>query len=1132
MPRIFDNINPDTKLLPALQETLKLSDRADFCIGYFNLRGWRDLAPRIDAWQADKGPCRVLIGMQPSPTDELRALLSANRNAPRIDSAAVRRLKLETAERLRRQLTIGVPTNTDEKALRRLLAQLKAGKVEVKLFLRHSLHAKLYLLYRDDPINPIVGYVGSSNLTFSGLAGQGELNIDVLDHDATIKLSGWFEDRWNDRFCVDITKELIQVIEESWAREDLIPPYHIYLKMAYHLSHEARAGLAEFSIPKDFGDKMFDFQTAAVKIAAHHLNKRGGVIIGDVVGLGKTLMATALARVFEDDYGLETLIICPKNLVEMWEDYAHEYRLRARVLSISRVLSELPRLRRYRLVLIDESHNLRNRNGKRYRAIQEYIRENDSRCILLSATPYNKTYLDLSNQIQLFVDPERDIGIRPERLIRDIGEVEFRSRHQANPKSLAAFEFSEHADDWRDLMRLYMVRRTRGFIQANYAETDADTGRKYLIYEDGKRAYFPSRVPKTVAFDIDESDPDDQYAQLYSQRVVDVIGALSLPRYGLGQYVSESPAVPPSPSEKRLLDNLSRAGKRLIGFCRINLFKRLESGGSAFIQSVERHVLRNCVFLHAIENGLPLPIGTQDSNVLDSRFALDPGFADEDMDAGQQNDAEAEDDQAAMPEGAQDARTMADFQASAAAVYEAYSDQYANRFNWIRSDLFQKSLEAALRSDTDALLDALKTAGGWDPDRDAKLDALRRLLSETHPNDKVIVFSQFADTVRYLESELRGRGVGRIAGVTGDTENPTTIAHRFSPVSNERRDDVSPLEEIRVVVTTDLLSEGQNLQDCSIVVNYDLPWAIIRLIQRAGRVDRIGQTAEQILCYSFLPADGVERIIQLRKRVKDRLTDNAEVVGADETFFEDEGDGRVIRDLYNENSGILDGGDDGEIDLASHAYQIWKNAIVGNPKLEKAVTELPNVALSSRAHTPSPHMPEGVLVFMRTGDGNDALAYVDRYGNSFSESQLEILSAAECAPNTPAQPRRESHHELVKAGMKHIDRQAKTLGGQLGSPRSARYRAYNRLKSYSESVRGQLFDTRALESAVTDIYRYPLRQAAADTLNRQMRSGIDDAGLAELAISLRDDDRLCIVDDEPVERQEPQIICSLGLFEG
>ncbi len=143
--------------------------------------------------------------------------------------------------------------------------------------------------------------------------------------------------------------------------------------MAYHLSQEARAGLSEFRIPRDFGHKLFEFQTAAVKIAAHHLNKRGGVLIGDVVGLGKTLMATALARIFEDDHYLETLIICPRNLVKMWEDYREQYRMRAKVISSSRVIQELPDLRRYRLIIIDESQNLRNREGKRYRAIQEYI---------------------------------------------------------------------------------------------------------------------------------------------------------------------------------------------------------------------------------------------------------------------------------------------------------------------------------------------------------------------------------------------------------------------------------------------------------------------------------------------------------------------------------------------------------------------------------------------------------------------------------------------------------------------------------------------------------------------------------------------------------------------------------------
>ena len=290
-------------------------------------------------------------------------------------------------------------------------------------------------------------------------------------------------------------------------------------------------------------------QKAAVKIAARHLNKRGGVVIGDVVGLGKTLMATALARIFEDDHGVETLIICPKNLVSMWEDYRQQYRLRAKVLSITNVQRELPNLRRYRLVLIDESHNLRNREGKRYRAIAEYISSNDSRVILLSATPYNKTYLDLSNQLRLFVDESEDIGVRPERYLRDLGETEFIRRHQCPVRSLAAFEKSEYADDWRELMRLYLVRRTRSFIQENYAKFDPTVNRKYLEFSDGTKQYFPTRVPKTVKFRISEKDPQDQYASLFADRVVDAVSHLTLPRYGLGNYQKPSPRKPPTPEE-------------------------------------------------------------------------------------------------------------------------------------------------------------------------------------------------------------------------------------------------------------------------------------------------------------------------------------------------------------------------------------------------------------------------------------------------------------------------------------------------------------------------------------------------------------------------------------------------------
>jgi len=1065
--------------------------------------------------------------MQPRPDEELREALRRTLNLPGdpsgIDNATAHRHRVELAERMREQLTAGAPTAEDERTLRQLAAQLRARKVVVKLFLRHSLHAKLYLMGRDDPIVPLVGYVGSSNLTFSGLAGQGELNIDVLEQDAARKLQDWFNDRWEDAFCVDVTDELADIIDESWARETPVPPYHVYLKMAWHLSNEARAGLDEFRIPSVFGDRLLPYQEAAVKIAARYLNQRGGVLIGDVVGLGKTLMATAVARIFEDDQGIETLILCPRNLVRMWEDYAGDYGLRANVLPISQAINRLPDLRRYRLVIVDESHNLRNRESKRFRAIRDYIRDNDSKCILLSATPYNKTYLDLSSQLRLFLDDEQELGIRPDRYIASIGEAEFARKHQAKPGTLAAFDHSEETDDWRNLMRLYLVRRTRSFIQRHYAETDPDSGRKYLTLDGGERSYFPERAPRRAAFHSDPDDPTDAYARMYAQPVVEAIGRLHLPRYGLGldQYLASDLEPRPSAEEQRLLDDLSRAGKRLMGFCKTNLFKRLESSGEAFLLTLERHALRNHIFLHALREGLPLPIGPQDAALLDSRFT----DADEPA-PGDDGEQDPGDDPQPTAGGLRDEAAL---RAAAADAYGAYRDRYETRFNWLPARLFSNRLAKDLQADADAILELLAEHGPWRPERDAKLLALRDLVARDHPDRKVLVFSQFADTVRYLERELprlEDDGLA-LAAVTGDSGDPSELARRFSPVSNGARGEVSADDEVRVLLATDVLSEGQNLQDCAVVVNYDLPWAIIRLIQRAGRVDRIGQRSGEILCYSFLPAEGVEKIIDLRGRVRRRLRENAEVVGADEAFFEDDDTTAVLHDLYNERSGVFDDDSDDEVDLASHAYQIWKDAIDADPAVERAVAGLPDVTYSSRAPRPGAG-PEGVLVFVRTPEGADVLTRVRADGEVIGGSQFDILAAAECEPATPAAPRHDDHHDLVAAGVRSIAHRERQTGGHLGRPSGARHKAYVRLKEHADAIAGQ-FGEAAIRAVIDAIYQRPLRQSAADTINRQLRSQINDADLADLVVGLHADDRLCVAGDGS-ERREPRIICSLGLF--
>lgn len=1155
MPRIFDNIS--LPLLPALRQTLELTDHSDFCVGYFNLRGWKAIDDLVDKWPGGVGhQCRLLVGMQRSPKEDLKSAYSLLAREDQISNQVAVRWKRHLAEEFRVQLTFGAPSDADEDGLRRLSAQLKSGKVVVKLFLRHALHAKLYLGFRLDPINPIVGYLGSSNLTFAGLSQQGELNVDVLDHDAAQKLSTWFEDRWNDRWCIDITRELIQAIDESWARPDPLPPFWIYIKMAYHLAEEARAGLSEFSIPTDFRDTLLDFQSAAVRIAARHLEKRGGVILGDVVGLGKTLMAIALARVFQEPPNfLESLIICPKNLVGMWEDYIHRYRLLAKVVSLSQSQSVLPELRRYRIVIIDESHNLRNREGRRWAAIRDYIARNNSRCVLLSATPYNKDYLDLANQIRLFLNPEDTVGIRPEEYLRRDCEgrvEEFTRRHQCPVNALAAFEKSPYPDDWRELMRLFMVRRTRSFVERNYAFTecpDCDTvlpqaqdrchqcrrskkagDRRFLILEGGRRFYFPKRQPKTLTFSIRDDDPEDQYARLYSEAVVDTIRRLHLPRYGLANYLKPTPDRPPTSSEAEIMRNLSRAGKRLIGFCRTNLFKRLESSGYSFLLSVRRHILRNFLFLHALGNGLPLPIGTQDSALFETRST------DADVEAQTSGRLFEEENGETNSSFGEEARNLGDFAREAGDAYQLLARTKGRLFDWLRPDLFVIELSRDLREDAEQLFGVLQLAGEWRPDKDQKLAELQKLLIRNHPEQKVLVFSQFADTVHYLSSRLQQKGIDQLAGVTGDTEDPAAMARRFSPESHQVRSMIPPDRELRVLIATDVLSEGQNLQDAAIVVNYDLPWAIIRLIQRAGRVDRIGQKAEQILCYSFLPAEGVERIIQLRSRIRRRLQENAEVVGTDETFFEDERHDDLIRDLFTERSGLLDDPEDEEVDLASQAYQIWRNAIDADPALKKTIPNLPNVVFSTKplstvATRPGGlpgAPPAGVMVYTRTAEGNDALIWTDEEGRTVTESQHEILRAAACEPTTPGLPRLERHHTLVRQAVIGIQRAYSTAGGELGRPSSARRRVYERLKGYLAEVRETIFDIQPLHQAVDAIYERPLTETARDLLNRELRAGISDEKLVELVLSLFEEDRLSIAGDKGQAR-EPQIICSLGL---
>lgn len=1116
MSIIFDNIG-DRKFLTGLRAILTAAGvkRADFCAGYFNLRGWKAVAGEVgqlpgcgvrenrrtpaggDHWETVQRKCRLLVGMHRPAPDLVSELYDVVR--PQVDLETAQRWRRAVATDFRRQLALGAPTAEDETGLKALRAQLADGTVAVKLHLRFPLHAKLYLAHRPGDPAPALAVMGSSNLTFGGLAGNGELDAQFADAGDTQVYSDWFDARWNDLFSIDVTQDLLEVLDASWASVKGLAPYDVYLKTMYHLSREARTGASEYRLPPPFDRQLLDFQRTAVQLTVRHLETRGGAMLGDVVGLGKTITACAVAKWYETSLGASTLVLCPANLVPMWQAYKARYDLKIEVKSLAARID--PQTEPYRpLVVVDESQNLRNAEGTRYARIRDFLAFQRNKVLLLTATPYNKDYRDLKNQLRLIPGlAEADLGIRPERHIERLGgEHAFAVAHpDVPPTSLEAFAYSEEADDWRDLMKLFLVRRTRTFIKRHYARRDKRG--HYLELPDGTKNYFPERRPETVRF---PTHPDDAFSRMHSDGMVALLDALSLPRYGLKNYIDPSAAATAGDGEARILANLSRAGRRLIGFRLSNFYKRMDSSGLAFLVSLHRHAVRDAMYLWAIRNGRPLPIR-----------------AEVEIDGGPDGDDD---------DGNGDG-TAFRFSRDPAAYMEEGRLAYARAGNdggidWIDPRYFRRTLARDLKADLVAVCKMLDACGDWDPSEDEKLSCLCNLLEKTHRGEKVLVFTQYSDTARYLAAQLRARGIGPVDEVDGDTEDPTAAAARFSPVSNDARARVPADRETRVLVATDMLSEGQNLQDCHVVVNYDLPWAIIRLIQRAGRVDRIGQRASVVHCHSFFPDEGIERIIRLRARLNRRINQNAEVLGSDEIFFE--GNECNLRELYNETKGVLDG-EEGEVDLASQAYQIWEAAIRGRPDLARRIEALEDVVYSSKAAAPG--SGRGVVTYARTRNGSDALVWLDESGNVVTTSPVRIFEAVACTEKTAAVPPLPNHHDLVRSALRRIEETGGmgVGGGVLGSRGSVKYRVFAMLENRIREEPGSLFG-KAYRKAADELFNRPLRETARNLLGKMLRQNRPADEILHTVLDLSQDGQLCLEPEEGA-RRAARIICSMGL---
>ena len=854
---VIDNEN--VILLDQLREILPSTKRASIAVGYFFISGFAKIMDSLGTIENSNDPNHVLrLLISPTtnrPTAE--ALLASNMAHKEVRKAAEVEGRREeargrAADEIRRTLEYMPQTESDQKASVKLMDLIRRKKVEVRVYTKDQLHAKAYVFEIKGGLIPILAIVGSSNLSVSGIKEHAELNLRTNDDMQARQLLTWFDKHWEDQSTVEFTAEVADILEKSWAGTRRAPD-DIYRKAALH-EHDDQPAVPMPPLP---GRELFDFQKAAVNRAIRRLDEYGGIIIADVVGTGKSFIGSAVLKYLRESRRSKPLIVCPPHLKEMWKGFLREFDLYGEVVSRYKIGTEdvLSQLTHCDAVLVDESHNFRNSNTNSYAALRAFMDEkaDDAYTILLSATPISNTPTDLKNQLRLF--PAGKISAIPPLSGTTLDEY-FKGVMDGHTITDAG------AEKVRELLRHILIRRTRTQIINKYAKQDGD--RHYLELE-GERMYFPKRRLKHP----EEYDVNKVYNNAFCE-IQEAIGNLKLARYAPGYYIREEYLNPTHPEYKRYFD-LKRTTLPLIGIVRTSLLKRMESSIAAFADSVDRYFNGYKEFKRLLNEGT-VPIGKEFHDEIYKKISSDVDDYD-----GQR---------------LADIKSQYDIRAFDVDRWKADMAHDVNIFASIRGNMVAKS---EYTKHDDKLHNLLKLVRGME-------------------SEKILIFTESSVTARYIHGYLSGqikhRNMAQIDSKQGNTEKNRAVG-MFDPKNNNVRIERS--KEIDVLISTDVLSEGVNMQAGRIVINYDFHWNPVRLIQRVGRIDRLGTEHETIDIVNFLPTSDIERELSLRDRVAKKIKTIREIIGHDQKILEatEVIDLEGVSNIYDSDDSVLDRSDVG-----------------------------------------------------------------------------------------------------------------------------------------------------------------------------------------------------------------------------
>jgi len=999
IPDLIDNVQH--RLADVLRGVLAQGQtpRLDVVTAFFNLRGLEVLSPEVH----DLAGLRLLLGQE----EEQRFLLGERLLAELEDAAARGETTAQEIGRWRDFL--GRPS------------------VEVRRYQKGFVHGKAYILHGVPALGKM-GIVGSSNLTGAGFTTNLELNAVLKQASAVGELQAWFDGLWGD--AEDYKADLLDLLERF---THTYTPYEIYIKVLYEALRDR--------LDQDLGEReekpspivLADFQHDGYLAAKEILENYGGVLIADSVGLGKTYLALRLL----DDYAYRerqtALLVCPAAIGDtVWRPLLRNLAIPCEVVSMERVSQrDFPveeYAHRFRIIVVDESHNFRNPETNRWPNLFHMIAQGDpdKKVILLTATPVNNTIFDLYHQLRLIA---RD---NPRLLLAaGIPDLEGYFR-QAEERKDALYE----------VLEALAVRRSRQFIRQNYPEAEID----------GQKIRFPERTLHTVRYSLQETYGENLYHE-----IAGAIENLLLAPYQVDVYRREviearkqqAGWFPESPEEegagavRRLQEALGWSPEQareflmtigrqtaLAHIMRVLYLKRLESSVEALRISLQRLARFLELFLEAMQKGRLL-------SAQDYRRFLQMENSDE---AGPEEGMDLEDFLNSLP--------------------ELPAGQYA-----------LDDLRTAVEADLNALGNILGRLEQSRPDN--KLETLKSLLASPElQGRKVVVFSYFKDTARYLYRQLRNDpelAHRRMAIVDSeiDPKERTDRIRRFAPRSNDGP-ALPPEEEIDLLISTDVLSEGQNLQDAAILINYDLHWNPVRMVQRVGRLDRLGSPHEVIHIHNFFPEEELEGLLGLLRRLREKLEAINRTVGLDASILGEAPNPMVfniLRRLQSEDETTLqDLEAENELTVGEFLKQDLLRFLkeVGEEKLKR----IPLGVGTARERKES---PRGFFAaFRNPKTGQHHWLFEDQEHGRTVERRLEAIGHIRCEPSEPAVPLPEGFDprpllEKLRKQLWNRIRVAEMAPGHLPSPQR---QIVTRLHSLPPSLERnrllQYFETRPL----------------------------------------------------------------------